>query len=59
MKYVNLYVYIKVYLTMNQMVEKESIIAEIFLNKTNGHTCLKKSITFREGGITYEIIVGD
>jgi hypothetical protein len=43
MKYVKVYVYIKVYLTINQMIAKELIIA--FFNKTNGQTCLKKSTT--------------
>ena len=41
MKYVKLYVCIQVYLTMNQMIEKELIITSIF-NKTNGQTYLKK-----------------
>ena len=34
-KYVKLYAYMKVYLTMNQIIEKELIIT-YFFNKTNG-----------------------
>ncbi|BAT15357.1 Os11g0697600 [Oryza sativa Japonica Group] len=39
---VKLYVYIKVYLTINQMIEKKINNYLNFLNKTNDQTFLKK-----------------
>ena len=44
MKYVKLYVYMKVYLTINQNDMKRINNYLKFLNKTNDQTCTKKSM---------------